>query len=91
MITKAGVGFPIDGKIVFEAVGVEMRNLVDIGLLTKFSNVEDYLDMDQSPLGLERCVQDVLHCKLDKTMQRERWDGKLTDAHKKCELKACPR
>ncbi|KAJ7038556.1 ribonuclease H-like domain-containing protein [Mycena alexandri] len=82
-IIKAGVGFPIDGKIVFDAVGVQMRNLVDVGLLTKFSNVGNYLDSDQTPLGLEHCVQDVLFHKLDKTMQKKRWDGKLTDAHRK--------
>ncbi|KAJ7740546.1 hypothetical protein B0H16DRAFT_1728908 [Mycena metata] len=82
-VVKAGVGFPIDGKIIFDAVGVDTKNMVDVGLLTKFSNVEEYLDSDQTPLGLERCVQDVLHSKMDKTMQKQRWDGALTDAHKK--------
>ncbi|KAJ7692803.1 ribonuclease H-like domain-containing protein [Mycena metata] len=80
-IVKAGVGLQTDGKIIFDAVGVEMRNLVDVGLLTKFSNVGSYLDTDQTPLGLERCVQDVLKYKLDKTMQKESWNGMLTDAH----------
>ncbi|KAJ7041001.1 ribonuclease H-like domain-containing protein [Mycena alexandri] len=84
-IAKVGVGLPIDGKIIFDAVGdgIVIRNLVDVGLITKYSKVEQYLDQDQTPLGLERCVQDVLHRKLDKSMQKSSWSGELTDAQKK--------
>jgi ribonuclease D len=83
-----GVGLPIDGKILFDAIGdgLVIRNLVDIGLMTKYSRVELYLDQDQSPLGLERCVQDVLQRKMDKSLQRSDWRGELTAEQQKCEF-----
>ncbi|KAJ7698792.1 ribonuclease H-like domain-containing protein [Mycena metata] len=84
-IAKAGVGLPLDGKVLFDAIGngLVIRNMVDIGLMTKYSRVELYLDQDQSPLGLERCVQDILHRKLDKELQKSVWSGSLTEAQVK--------
>lgn len=86
-IPKVGVGFPIDDKVLYEAAGegLVIRNLVDIGLMTKFCDPQAYPSQDQTPLGLARCVQDVLGMEMDKLGQKTlRWDGELTEDHKLC-------
>ncbi|KAJ7605087.1 hypothetical protein DFH06DRAFT_1348941 [Mycena polygramma] len=84
-IAKVGVGLNIDGKILYEAIGenIVIRNFVDVGLITKFGNIEGYLNENQTPLGLETCVADVLHQKLDKSQSGVyRWDGEIDDAQR---------
>ncbi|KAJ6497122.1 ribonuclease H-like domain-containing protein [Mycena vitilis] len=84
-IAKAGVGLNMDGKILYEAIGenIVIRNFVDVGLITKFGNIEGYINENQTPLGLETCVADVLHQKLDKSQSSVyRWDGEINDAQK---------
>lgn len=87
-IPKVGVGFTIDRKILYDAVGdgLVIRNFADVGLMTKFCNPEMYLAQDQMPLGLERCVQDLLDLQMGKSGQKSlRWDAELMDYHKLCE------
>ncbi|KAJ7808835.1 ribonuclease H-like domain-containing protein [Mycena leptocephala] len=84
-IAKGGVGFLTDGKVLSDAVddNLVIRNFVDIGLMTKFCNPEGYLSQDQTSVGLDRCVLDVLGLHLDKSGQKTlKWDGVLTDDHK---------
>jgi hypothetical protein len=88
-IPKVGVGFSIDGRVLYEAVGkgLVIRNFVDIGLMTKYCDPRAYATQDQTPLGLARCVLDVLGKHIEKGGQRSlRWDGALTDDHKLCKL-----
>jgi hypothetical protein len=86
-IAKGGVGFLTDGKVLSDAVdNLVIRNLIDVGLMIKFCNPEGYLSQDQTSLGLDRCVLDVLGLHLDKARQKTlKWDGVLTDDHKLCE------
>jgi hypothetical protein len=54
--------------------------------MTKYCNPEMYLAQDQTPLGLDRCVYDLLGLQMEKSGQKSlRWDGELTDYHKHCE------
>ncbi|KAJ7723937.1 ribonuclease H-like domain-containing protein [Mycena maculata] len=81
-IAKVSVGLPIDGRIIFEADGIDLQNLVDVGLMTKFSNPEAYPQQDQTSLGLQICVKDVLGYHLSKSEQsRYKWQDELSEGH----------
>ncbi|KAJ7619242.1 ribonuclease H-like domain-containing protein [Mycena polygramma] len=80
-IAKVGVGLVSDGKVLWDGVRATVQNLVDVGLMTKLSNPERYKELDQGPLSLEACVQDLLHRRLDKELQQSDWATEITPLH----------
>ncbi|KAJ7429287.1 ribonuclease H-like domain-containing protein [Mycena galericulata] len=81
-IAKVGVGFINDGRVIWDATGVNAKNFVDVGLMAKYGDPERYREEDAQGLSLERCVKDILGCKIDKTHRTTwRWDQNLSPAH----------
>ncbi|KAJ7440934.1 ribonuclease H-like domain-containing protein, partial [Mycena galericulata] len=81
-IAKVGVGFTNDGRVIWQEVGVNANNFVDVGLMAKYGDPERYREEDGQGLSLERCVKDILGFKLDKSHRTIwQWDQNLDPAH----------
>ncbi|KAJ7168108.1 ribonuclease H-like domain-containing protein [Mycena crocata] len=75
-IAKVGSGLINDGKTLQEEAGINVLNLVEVGMMAKYADAEKYADEDAAGISLERCVKDVLGFKLDKSNRATFvWDG----------------
>ncbi|KAJ7479930.1 hypothetical protein FB451DRAFT_1172015 [Mycena latifolia] len=55
-------------------IGINCKGFVEVRLMVKFTNLEDYHHQDQMLVGLNKCVRNVLG------LQREQWD-EMTPQH----------
>ncbi|KAJ7290801.1 ribonuclease H-like domain-containing protein [Mycena rebaudengoi] len=75
-IKKALVNVLTDGKTFFEDFGIDMRNMVELGLLVKFTHPERYREdgFKSVELALDTYVADVLGLYLDKKLRSTKWN-----------------
>ncbi|KAJ7241287.1 ribonuclease H-like domain-containing protein [Mycena rebaudengoi] len=75
-IVKSLINALKDCRILYEDFGVEMRRMVEVGLMVKYTYAERYRDdgFRGTELALETCVADVLGCSLDKGPQKTKWN-----------------
>ncbi|KAJ7131527.1 ribonuclease H-like domain-containing protein [Mycena crocata] len=77
-IVKAGVGMISDIQVIWADLGLEMMNVVDVGLMARLLLVENYTDGAYANLSMTNAVNDVLGLTISKKMQKSNWKG---DAH----------
>ncbi|KAJ6522939.1 ribonuclease H-like domain-containing protein [Mycena vulgaris] len=80
-IQKTGAGLTKDIMVIWDDVRVEMKNLVDVGMMAKLLLSEKYPKMAYGNLALKTCVEDILGFELSKELTTSDWKAKeLTDA-----------
>ncbi|KAJ7115109.1 ribonuclease H-like domain-containing protein [Mycena crocata] len=85
-ITKTGVGMITDLQVIWADLGLEMKNVVDVGLMARLLLVEKYTDGAYANLSMVNAMHDVLGFTISKKLQRSNWKGEdeeLTDEQKK--------
>ncbi|KAJ7137602.1 ribonuclease H-like domain-containing protein [Mycena crocata] len=85
-IAKAGVGMISDLQVIWADLGLEMKNVVDVGLMARLLLVESYADGAYANLSMVNAMRDVLGFTISKKMQKSNWkgdDNELTEEQKK--------
>ncbi|KAJ7925803.1 ribonuclease H-like domain-containing protein [Mycena leptocephala] len=79
-IPKTGVGLLKDISVVWDDLRMEMKNLVDCGMMARLLLAEKYQKQAYGNLSLKTSVEDVLGFTIDKDLQQSDWiASKLTD------------
>ncbi|KAJ7466347.1 ribonuclease H-like domain-containing protein [Mycena latifolia] len=90
-IKKTGGGVIRDLSIIWDDLRLEMRNLVDDGMMTKLLFAEKYHKMAYGNLALQTCVEDVFGFALPKDLSNSDWTAKeLSEAQIECKLQTQP-
>ncbi|KAJ7739612.1 ribonuclease H-like domain-containing protein [Mycena metata] len=85
-ISKAGVGLIKDISVVWDDLRMEMKNLVDVGMMAKLVLAERYPKVGYGNMSLKQSVADILGFRIDKDLQTSDWAAvKLTDDQIQCE------
>ncbi|KAJ7020374.1 ribonuclease H-like domain-containing protein [Mycena alexandri] len=72
-ISKAGVGLTKDISVVWDDLRMEMKNLVDVGMMAKLVMAERYPKVGYGNMSLKQSVADVLGFRIEKDMQTSNW------------------
>ncbi|KAJ6520783.1 ribonuclease H-like domain-containing protein [Mycena vulgaris] len=72
-IEKTGGGLTRDITLIWDDLRIEMRNLVDVGMMTKLLFSEKYPKMAYGNLALKTCVEEVLGYQLSKDLSASNW------------------
>ncbi|KAJ7638103.1 ribonuclease H-like domain-containing protein [Mycena rosella] len=72
-IKKTGGGVIRDIQVVWDDLRLEMRNLVDVGMMAKLLLAEKYPKMAYGNLALKTSVEDVLGFELSKDLSASNW------------------
>ncbi|KAJ7436945.1 ribonuclease H-like domain-containing protein [Mycena latifolia] len=84
-IKKTGVGLIKDIAIIWDDLRLEMRNLVDVGMMARLLLAERYPKGSYGNLALKTCAQDVLGFELSKDLSVSDWAAdKLDDEQLEC-------
>ncbi|KAJ7033248.1 ribonuclease H-like domain-containing protein [Mycena alexandri] len=76
-IRKVGTGFLADGKVIFEDLGCNVANFVDVGHMIRLAHPEKYA-LHSGKVSLETCVAHLLERYLDKGLgAATKWDETL--------------
>ncbi|KAJ7168841.1 ribonuclease H-like domain-containing protein [Mycena filopes] len=79
-ITKAGVGLIKDIAVIWDDLRLEMKNLVDVGMMAKLTLAEKHGKIGYGNLSLKVSVEDILGYKIDKELSQSDWaPKKLSD------------
>ncbi|KAJ7746071.1 ribonuclease H-like domain-containing protein [Mycena metata] len=69
-IVKAGAGLPSDAVVLWEDARVDVKNMADVGLMTRLWRAESHQEDAFTFLALETAAKDVLGIDMDKTYQK---------------------
>ncbi|KAJ7728777.1 hypothetical protein B0H16DRAFT_1470362 [Mycena metata] len=69
-IVKASAGLPSDAVVLWEDTRVDVKNMADVGLMTRLWRAESHQEDAFTFLALETAAKDVLGIDMDKTYQK---------------------
>ncbi|KAJ7229634.1 ribonuclease H-like domain-containing protein [Mycena rebaudengoi] len=79
-VMKVGVALITDIPSMWGDLRSDVKNMVDVGLMTKLVLADKYNTTAYGPVGLQDCVADILGFHVDKGPQKSDWKQVLTDA-----------
>ncbi|KAJ7019105.1 ribonuclease H-like domain-containing protein [Mycena alexandri] len=81
-IAKAGAGITNDGAVIWEDLRSNMKNLVDVGLMTRLWGVDKHKEEPFGNIALDVAALEVLDINIDKTYQKNvDWKLEPNKAH----------
>ncbi|KAJ7511885.1 ribonuclease H-like domain-containing protein [Mycena galericulata] len=79
-IKKGGVALSNDITVVWDDLRIEMRNMVDVGLMSKLALIGKYPSAPYTNLSLKVAVEDILGFAIEKDLGKSNWAAdKLLD------------
>ncbi|KAJ7221922.1 ribonuclease H-like domain-containing protein [Mycena rebaudengoi] len=84
-IVKAGVGLLNDMHVLWRDIRIELKQMVDVGLMARLLLAPSFGDTAFSNLSMQETAAYILHCRVDKADQTSDWKGRLSDSQIKCE------
>jgi len=70
LITKAGAGLLSDAMVLWEDVRVDIKNMADVGLMTRLWHADTHREEAFSFMALDTAANVVLNVVMDKTYQK---------------------
>ncbi|KAK7001022.1 ribonuclease H-like domain-containing protein [Favolaschia claudopus] len=77
-IIKTNTGISNDGKVIWDAFHINVRNFQELGVMARIVFPISYR-LTSSPLSLRQCVADILHFDMSKDERRTDWERGLRD------------
>ncbi|KAJ6630465.1 ribonuclease H-like domain-containing protein [Mycena sp. CBHHK59/15] len=81
-IVKTGVGLSSDVTVMWNDMHIDLRNLVDAGLIAKLIYCEEFGHLAYGNLSLQTCVELIFKMYVDKKHQTGNWTGEDSEQNK---------